>query len=104
VITAEASVLISGISDTHVSLKTIATEANRIKVKAGDLSLTEAGVEAGPNGVPDDPDDPNVPDDLVDAEVPDDRERKKSVGRKAINPAADQANVNYQAGTPKTFF
>ncbi len=81
-----------------------------MEVKAGDLSLTEAGVEAGPKGVPDDPDDPNVPGDLVDPDVPgdpdvrDDREGKKSCGRKVINPAADQANVNYQAGTPKHFF
>jgi hypothetical protein len=110
-ITAEASILISGISNTHgTAFKTLATETNRIKVKAGDLSLTEAGTEAGPKGVPDDPDDPNVPGDLVDPDVPgdpdvrDDREGKKSCGRKVINPAADQANVNYQAGTPKHFF
>ncbi len=99
-ITAEASILISGISNTHdTAFKTKAIEANHKDVKAGDLSVTEAGVIAGLNGVPDDPD---VPDDLVDPDVTDDREGKKSVGRKAINPA-DQANVNYQAGTPTTF-
>jgi hypothetical protein len=100
VITAEASILISGISDTHVSLKTIASKANHIDEKAGDLSVTEAGVVAGQKAVPDDPDDLVDPD---DPDVPDDREGKKSGGRKAINPA-DQANVNYQAGTLKTFF
>ncbi len=111
-ITADAAILISGISNTHdASRKTIAIEANHIEVKGGDLSVTEAGTEAGPKAVPDDPDDivdpdglvdPDVPDDLVDPDVPDDREGKKSGGRKTINPA-DQANVNYQAGTPKIF-
>ncbi len=103
-ITAEASVLISGTSKTHdTAFKTIATEANHKEVKGGDLSLTEAGTEAGSKAVPDVPDDPDFPDDPDDPDVPDDREGKKSGGRKAINPA-DQANVNYQAGTPKTFF
>ncbi len=107
-ISADGSILISGISNTHdASLKTRAIEANHIEEKGGDLSLTEAGTEAGPKAVPDDPDDlvdPDVPDDLVDPDVPDDREGKKSGGKKVINPAADQANVNYQAGTPKNVF
>ncbi len=106
-ITADGSIVISGISNTHdTAFKTKAVEANHIEVKAGDPSVTEAVVEAGTKAVPDDLDDPDVldvPDDLVDPDVPDDREGKKSGGRKAINPA-DQANVNYQAGTPKIFF